>query len=511
MINTFFVNCDSSKSIVKRIKEVVTSKIGIYSIGPYAASLAYNSVMHSDLNNILLAPRKGRDLFGAFNKESIDGMDQQHLNSVYKLSVHLNGSVRTTNTLEYLIENCELVLIASNSSHVENDLLVANDLRERLNRRSVVLAILAGSFSYDKSNNTAYLLTERFPNIAFFSGFHRHGALRSPLDSFTSNFCHPNSVDALIGAHILNKISPNIQVSPGIHNIEAQYIKSAKNMSSILAGFSYFYHQHNTGILPTIINLLQNQCLDQAATVSFNRVARDELYNSQPFSLSELGYGVERIEASLTKDKHSPLVRDHTFTQLNAIVSDVRGSMMLPVSGSPTRNFEAGVILAKQLMSFNRLPKDISEFEDWCSNHNINIGSLEGLKSLRYWPLIMSDNSIPLNDCSLVNLLYLAFYGSESIKSLVYDVLTKSRELSSYCQESVRQNHKRTFNDALYNIHNTPALYMIANSIQLQKDTSKYCINQIDSDDPNHSSFILPHLKLLSFIESYDFIQGNLS
>ena len=117
------------------------------------------------------------------------------------------------------------------------------------------------------------MLCEKNLNLGFFSGFHRHGALRDPLDSFTANFCHPNGLTALIGAYMLNKLSPNIQVSPGIHNVEAQYIKAAKNMASIFAGFGYEYHQQNPGILPTLLTLLLNQCLDQAATVSMLRKA----------------------------------------------------------------------------------------------------------------------------------------------------------------------------------------------------------------------------------------------
>ncbi|WP_399238309.1 hypothetical protein [Synechococcus sp. CS-1328] len=118
---------------------------------------------------------------------------------------------------------------------------------------------LAGSFSHDHIRNQSYVLCERFPNLAFFSGFHRHGALRNPTDSFTANFCHPNALTALMGARMMDKISPTIQVSSGIHNIEAQYIKVAKNISFIFAGFDHAYHRENTGILvhdASMVNLL---------------------------------------------------------------------------------------------------------------------------------------------------------------------------------------------------------------------------------------------------------------
>ena len=76
------------------------------------------------------------------------------------------------------------------------------------------------------------------------------------------------------------------------------------------------------------------------------REDREFLYTQQPFPITELGYGVQRIEASFLKDGNFVQVRDHTFSQLTAMVADVKGSMMLPVIGSPTRNFQVGQILA---------------------------------------------------------------------------------------------------------------------------------------------------------------------
>ena len=45
--------------------------------------------------------------------------------------------------------------------------------------------------------------------------------------------------------------------------------------------------------------------------------------------MTELGYGVQRIEAALVRGGDMEKVRDHTFAQLTAMVADVRGSMML--------------------------------------------------------------------------------------------------------------------------------------------------------------------------------------
>ncbi|MEC9028284.1 MAG: hypothetical protein VX543_03645, partial [Cyanobacteriota bacterium] len=299
MNNSFFTKSLNPELIQSRIKALENGNVGFYSVGLYPASLAYNCAMQSAGVSLLLAPRPERELLGAFPEGSLDGMDEAHVASVIKMGTHVKAGVRVTNTLADLIERCELVVLSANSNHVELDLEEACRLREEMKREQVVLACLAGSFSHNQINNESYVLCEKQPNLAFFSGFHRHGALRNPFDSFTANFCHPNALTAMLGARMLDRLSPNIQVSSGVHNIEGQYIKAAKNMASIFAGFGYTYHHDNPGVLPTLLTLLLDQCLDQAATVSMCRNDRHGLYNQQPFSLTELGYGVQRIEAAL--------------------------------------------------------------------------------------------------------------------------------------------------------------------------------------------------------------------
>ncbi len=463
--NSFFDDSLDKKVIKQRISELDQAKVGFYSIGLYPASLAYNSAMQKSEKPLLLAPRPNRELLGAFSKDAIKGMDPRHVTKLHRISSHKEEDHSVSNTLEYLIAKCDLVILSANSKYIEQDLIEACTIRKQLNRENVVLACLAGSFSHDKKENTSYVLCEKNPNLGFFSGFHRHGALRDPVDSFTANFCHPDALTALIGAHILNKLSPNIQVSPGIHNVEAQYIKAAKNMASIFAGFGYEYHQDNPGILPTLLTLLLNQCLDQAATVSMCRKDRHKLYNQQTIALTELGYAVPRIEATLNKGGFMERVRDHTFSQLTAMVADVRGSMMLPVTGLPTRNFQAGQILANGMVENGRCPDNIEEFEEWCENAGLNKGALEGLKALRYWLQIEEKYSIPHHDASMVNLLYKALYGSEIEKDFAFEVMTESRELSNYCQESVRPTHSRKYADALSNLDRPEALELISNVV----------------------------------------------
>ena len=56
------------------------------------------------------------------------------------------------------------------------------------------------------------------------------------------------------------------------------------------------------------------------------------------------------------------------------MVADVRGSMMLPLSGKPTRNFQAGQVLAEKMIEYKRCPKGVDEFIEWCENLVLSVG-----------------------------------------------------------------------------------------------------------------------------------------
>ena len=501
MKNNFFNDSLDKKNIKQQIRRLSKARVGFYSIGLYPASLAYNSAMQKSTKSLLLlAPRPGRDLLGGFSEDEIKGMDPRHIVKMHRMSSHKEEGKSVSNNLEYLIVKCDLVLLSANSKYIQQDLAEAYKIRKKLNRNNVVLCCLAGSFNHDDTKNDAYVLCEKNPNLAFFSGFHRHGSLRDPLDSFTANFCHPNSLTALIGAHLLNQLSPNIQVSPGIHNVEAQYIKAAKNMASIFAGFGYVYHRRHPGILPTLLTLLLHQCLDQAATVSMSRQNRQQLYAQQTIVLTELGYAIPRIEATLDKGGFTERVRDHTFSQLTAIVADVRGSMMLPVSGKPTRNFQAGQVLAYGMEKHGRCPINIEEFEQWCKNEGLNTGALEGLKALKYWPQVEEKYGIPKHDGSMVNLLYKGLYGSEEEQDFAFEVMTQSRELSNYCQESVRHTHSRKYAEALDNLGQPDALELISNAIIA--DNAKQAIRDDNGIEERELKPDAPaYLRVMSCIE----------
>ncbi len=500
LTNSFFTETYSRKHIATRIKEVLHGKVGFYSVGLYPASLAYNCAMQNEGINILLAPRNGRELFGAFSDSDLAEMDNDIKTKIESMAISVNQKLRRYNTLEDLIINCELVVLSSNSKHITNDVDLAFKLRKKLNRENVLIACLVGSFCHDKNLNESYVLCEKLNNLAFFSGFHRHAALRNPLDSFTANFCHPDAMNAIVGAKLLDKISPNIQVSPGVHNVEGQYIKAAKNISSILAGFGHTFHRNNPGLLPTLLTLLLDQCLDQAAYVSMSRTDREYLYKKQPFPLTELGYGVQRIEASLLKNGNFVQVRDHTFSQLTAMVADVKGSMMLPLSGSPTRNFQAGKVLAEKMIEYKRCPNGVEEFIKWCEQSGLKRGALEGINSLNNWPYIIKKYSIPLNNSSMINLLYMCIMGENDIKEDIYNVMTSSRNLTNYCQESVKSFKNKSISKSLDNFHLNKAIDFITKSL-INEDQLFSELNQIDFHNSVERDNKPVYNKVIDYIE----------
>ena len=75
MKNDFFIKSNDRDSIGRRIFQLDKAKVGFYSIGLYPASLAYNCAMQSERTNLLLAPRPGRELFGAFSDDLISDLD----------------------------------------------------------------------------------------------------------------------------------------------------------------------------------------------------------------------------------------------------------------------------------------------------------------------------------------------------------------------------------------------------------------------------------------------------
>ena len=134
MNNSFFRQLNNKESFYSLLEDIESCKVGFYSVGLYPASLAYNCAMHSESNNILLAPRPGRDLLGAFSKDVLSNMEHKIIEKVEGMGNYFFEGKSKTNTLEDLLLKCKIVILAPNSNHIQNDIRYAIELRKSLNR-----------------------------------------------------------------------------------------------------------------------------------------------------------------------------------------------------------------------------------------------------------------------------------------------------------------------------------------------------------------------------------------
>ena len=176
--------------------------------------------------------------------------------------------------------------------------------------------------------------------------------------------------------------------------------------------------------------------------------------------------------------------------------------MMLPVSGKPTRNFQAGEVLAEKMIEYKRCPKGVDEFIEWCERSDLKRGALEGINSLNYWPHILRKYAIPLNNSSMINLLYMCILGPVDIKQYIYNVMTSSRELANYCQESVKSFQSKKISDALNNFHLETSIEFVTKSLT-DEDKLFFELNEIDLANRSASGDKLIYNKVIDYIQTY--------
>ena len=251
-------------------------------------------------------------------------------------------------------------------------------------------------------------------------------------------------------------------------------------------------------MLPTINSVLLSQCFDQAAKVSF-LIRKKHLINDNLLSLEELGYGSEKIKGENISNKTISEQSDYTFSQLNAVTADVLGSMTLPIEGKPTRNFQAGQVLSDMFFKFKRCPKNVSEYLEYCKKNNLSEGGLEGLKSLKLWPNIYNKYFIKNNHSSMINLIYLCFYGSDIEKKDIFKLLTNSKELIDYSQESVKTYGGLEIRNNLLGINilkDFDKLYTLLFTQEVENEHTNICNSSYSMEEPTH-------IKVIKIVNKY--------
>ena len=92
--------------------------------------------------------------------------------------------------------------------------------------------------------------------------------------------------------------------------------------------------------------------------------------------------------------------------------------------------------------------------------------------------------------------------GPEDIKDDIYNVMTNSRELTNYCQESVMTGESKKISDSLNNFHLKKAIDFITNSL-IHDDSSFLESNEANFDNPSELDYKPVYNKVINYIEDY--------
>ena len=92
--------------------------------------------------------------------------------------------------------------------------------------------------------------------------------------------------------------------------------------------------------------------------------------------------------------------------------------------------------------------------------------------------------------------------GPKDIKDDIYKVMTNSRELTNYCQESVNSFHSKKISNSLNNFHLKTAIEFITQSLK-DEDRLFFEINEIELEDPKESENKPTYNKVIDYIENH--------
>ena len=92
--------------------------------------------------------------------------------------------------------------------------------------------------------------------------------------------------------------------------------------------------------------------------------------------------------------------------------------------------------------------------------------------------------------------------GPNKMKKNVYNVMTSTRELANYCQESVRSCQSKKISDSLNNFHLETSINFITKALT-DEDELFFELNEIDLDKSQKSEDKPIFSKVIDYIESY--------
>ena len=85
----------------------------------------------------------------------------------------------------------------------------------------------------------------------------------------------------------------------------------------------------------------------------------------------------------------------------------------------------------------------------------------------------------------------MSIFGDLKVKSIIYNVMTQSRELTNYCQESVRPNHSRRITEAFNQINKQDSINFLASVASGNElfDNSYSSDSSFDNSNTNESTY----------------------
>ena len=97
--------------------------------------------------------------------------------------------------------------------------------------------------------------------------------------------------------------------------------------------------------------------------------------------------------------------------------------------------------------------------------------------------------------------------GPIEIKKYIYNVMSSSRELANYCQESVKSFHSKKISDALNSFHLKTSINFVTNSLT-DKKQSFFELNEFDFSNSLELEDKASYNKVIDYIETY-LIESN--
>ncbi len=92
--------------------------------------------------------------------------------------------------------------------------------------------------------------------------------------------------------------------------------------------------------------------------------------------------------------------------------------------------------------------------------------------------------------------------GPFEIKKDIYNVMTSSRELTNYCQESVKSFQSKKISEALNNFHLKTSIDFVTKSVT-QEENYLFELNETDFDDPQGEEDKPIYNKVIDYMETY--------